>query len=211
MYTETLPKSCKEAKSIESKQYFTGKPCKHGHIAPRFTASNECAECARLRCVKRRKSQEIVEKLRDYSSRYNDATKEERNLKRREKLRKDGEYKRKEKERQREWVKKNKWYFRNKWAKDQATRRKAKTLVVNKELTVSFCSECPDHLTIDHIIPVSKGGVHDISNLQYLTSSDNSAKKDGCNIPVNGIYCLPCDPYLHQQLEIEAQARSALA
>lgn len=30
----------------ESK-YFTGKPCKHGHIAERYTMMGNCVECAR--------------------------------------------------------------------------------------------------------------------------------------------------------------------
>lgn len=33
-------------------RYYTGKPCKHGHIAERKTASGQCAECARLLCIR---------------------------------------------------------------------------------------------------------------------------------------------------------------
>jgi hypothetical protein len=29
--------------------YFTGKPCKHGHIAPRYVKNRECVECAKIR------------------------------------------------------------------------------------------------------------------------------------------------------------------
>ena len=29
--------------------YFTGKPCKHGHIAERYTLTGQCAECVRIR------------------------------------------------------------------------------------------------------------------------------------------------------------------
>lgn len=35
--------------------YFTGKPCKNGHVAPRQTSNGECHECARLRAQKIRK------------------------------------------------------------------------------------------------------------------------------------------------------------
>lgn len=31
--------------------YMTGRPCKHGHIAPRFASNRECTECAALRPV----------------------------------------------------------------------------------------------------------------------------------------------------------------
>jgi hypothetical protein len=30
----------------DSKWYFTGKPCKNGHIAPRFKSNRNCKECA---------------------------------------------------------------------------------------------------------------------------------------------------------------------
>lgn len=35
--------------------YFTGKPCKHGHISHRRTYDWKCAECVRLKCVKWRR------------------------------------------------------------------------------------------------------------------------------------------------------------
>lgn len=43
--TNDLPKSRKEAKRIGSIKYFTGEPCKHGHIAARYTDSGTCQEC----------------------------------------------------------------------------------------------------------------------------------------------------------------------
>src|SRR5690242_21386803 len=38
-----------EAKAAGSTRYFTGKPCKYGHLAERTTASGECAECYRAK------------------------------------------------------------------------------------------------------------------------------------------------------------------
>lgn len=40
-----LPVSRSEAKSAGLPQYFTGKPCKQGHLAPKFTNNGSCAEC----------------------------------------------------------------------------------------------------------------------------------------------------------------------
>lgn len=37
----------KAAKMAGEKHYFTGKPCKHGHIADRLTANGQCFECSR--------------------------------------------------------------------------------------------------------------------------------------------------------------------
>ena len=47
MDTKDLPKTRAEAKRIGSKYYFTGEPCKHGHIAPRKTKGS-CLECLKL-------------------------------------------------------------------------------------------------------------------------------------------------------------------
>jgi hypothetical protein len=41
------PKTRAEAKAIGAKYYFTGEPCKHGHIAPRKT-KGVCVECMRI-------------------------------------------------------------------------------------------------------------------------------------------------------------------
>lgn len=42
-----LPRTRAEAKAIGSTHYFTGKPCKHGHVAKRFTCDGGCIECSR--------------------------------------------------------------------------------------------------------------------------------------------------------------------
>jgi len=42
-----LPKSRAEAKATGAKYYFTGEPCKHGHIAPRKT-KGACVECLKV-------------------------------------------------------------------------------------------------------------------------------------------------------------------
>lgn len=44
MDTANLPTTRAEAKAMGAKYYFTGEPCKHGHIAPRKT-KGACVEC----------------------------------------------------------------------------------------------------------------------------------------------------------------------
>ncbi|AGN51421.1 hypothetical protein VPJG_00057 [Vibrio phage jenny 12G5] len=51
----------KEAKEQGLKRYFTGKPCKHGHVAERFVSEGKCCACA-------------VEKSRKYYEQNKDAT-----------------------------------------------------------------------------------------------------------------------------------------
>lgn len=47
MDTTKLPKTRAEAKAAGAKYYFTGEPCKHGHIAPRKT-KGACLECLKV-------------------------------------------------------------------------------------------------------------------------------------------------------------------
>lgn len=46
---EGLPRTQKEAKAMGVTRYFTGKPCRFGHVAVRVTASGACHECERER------------------------------------------------------------------------------------------------------------------------------------------------------------------
>ena len=64
MDTTTLPKTRKEAQDIGAKYYFTGEPCKHGHIAPRKT-KGACVECLKVEW------QQAAEKRADYFREYN--------------------------------------------------------------------------------------------------------------------------------------------
>ena len=61
-----LPKTHKEAISLGSPRYFTGKPCKFGHVSERFTKSG-CVECSSIRL--RAKRQEYPELYSEYERR----------------------------------------------------------------------------------------------------------------------------------------------
>jgi hypothetical protein len=45
-----------------------------------------------------------------------------------------------------------------------------------KKLIGNFYRNCPVGYEVDHIIPVSRGGLHTLSNLQYLTKKENRSK-----------------------------------
>jgi hypothetical protein len=64
MNTVQLPKTRKEAQDSGAKYYFTGEPCKYGHIAPRKTKGS-CVECLKVEW------QEAAEKRADYFREYN--------------------------------------------------------------------------------------------------------------------------------------------
>lgn len=62
------PKTRAEAKATGAKYYFTGEPCKHGHVAPRKT-KGACVECVRIEW------KTTLEKRKDYFTSYNQSNK----------------------------------------------------------------------------------------------------------------------------------------
>lgn len=57
----------KDAKASGSVQYFTGKPCQKGHVAPRTTSNGNCLACAVIKSAKWRienpeKSKEVAKR-----------------------------------------------------------------------------------------------------------------------------------------------------
>jgi hypothetical protein len=63
---KNLPKTRAEAKTLGVKYYFTGEPCKHGHIAPRKT-KGACVECLKVEWEKG--NQTRAEYFRQYNQR----------------------------------------------------------------------------------------------------------------------------------------------
>ena len=75
MNHEDLPKTRAEAKAAGAKYYFTGEPCKHGHVAPRKT-KGACLECIKLEW------QENSTKRAEYFKEYNKSEKGQENKRR---------------------------------------------------------------------------------------------------------------------------------
>ena len=49
------------------------------------------------------------------------------------------------------------------------------------KLMQELYENCPEGYEVDHIIPISKGGLHHQDNLQYLTKAQNRSKSDQIN------------------------------
>lgn len=159
-------------------RYFTGKSCKHGHVAERFVGNRQCVECGRR------------DNHRFYASNL-DAQ--------RTRCRENA---RANKEKIREHRKRNPEVWRRgstKWAKKHPDRKRA---VENRRRARQYaaggnytavdiaelfkhqrgrCAYCPALLTkknrhIDHIQPVARAGTNDRSNLQLLCQPCNSSK-----------------------------------
>lgn len=68
----------------------------------------------------------------------------------------------------------------------ETRRRREKELIATltpeefKEIK-RFYMNRPAGCHVDHIIPISKGGLHVLSNLQYLSAEENRAKSDSLN------------------------------
>lgn len=52
-----------EAKTLGLKRYFTGKPCRSGHVAERLVSSNHCLECKA--CYEKKRYSENPNKMRE--------------------------------------------------------------------------------------------------------------------------------------------------
>jgi hypothetical protein len=66
------------AEKLGHKHYFTGKPCKHGHVAPRYVSTWQCVPCTVERVVNWQYAN--PEKKRAKQKRYQDRKPTERKL-----------------------------------------------------------------------------------------------------------------------------------
>lgn len=62
-----LPSTMREARKLGYKRYYTGKPCKRGHVTERLSNNGYCLECHRQSTGKWRK--ENPDKVREYTAR----------------------------------------------------------------------------------------------------------------------------------------------
>jgi len=160
---ENTPKTRKEALETNSTYYFTGKPCKNGHISRRFTKNRNCEDCLRSRNLGRTKE--------GYWSDYGS----------------DPEYREKKREYARNYYKQNKdkSYFkgRRRWEIIQrATVATESGLIEMKKLYLQaqmMTLETGVKYEVDHIIPLQHplvSGLHVPKNLRITTAVENREK-----------------------------------
>ena len=162
--------SRKEAIERGLKRYFTGKPCKNGHVAERFVSNGRCVECAH-ECGRDWRAAN-PERVREYWRKYRAANADS--------LR---EY---EREQNRKWKAANPEKCAAHGAARRARRLKstpawADLSEIEKfyNLARRLTETTGEEHHVDHIIPLQGRrvcGLHVETNLQVLTAADNLAK-----------------------------------
>jgi hypothetical protein len=191
MDISTLPRTREEARRTNAKYYFTGEPCKHGHIAPRKT-KGACLECLKTHW------KESAVKREDYFADYN--------------------RKRHVREKKHEWYLKNKdkvieaanirpaeikRIYRNTWKQNnlvkiradaKARRRKHRQATPGwltrterteirqiYQIAITLSKSTNTQYVVDHIVPLRSEevcGLHVPWNLRVITREENLIKSN---------------------------------
>jgi hypothetical protein len=191
MDTTNLPKTRAEAKATGATHYFTGEPCKHGHIAPRKT-KGACIECLKVEW------QKAAETRADYFREYNQ----------REDI----------KDRKNEWYQENRdaviaaaatrpaavlREYRNAWKANNKvqiradtkarrrkhrdatppwlTRRQKSEIRQIYQIAITMTQTTGEQYVVDHIVPLrgeSVCGLHVPWNLRVITQDENLKKSN---------------------------------
>jgi 5-methylcytosine-specific restriction endonuclease McrA len=64
------------------------------------------------------------------------------------------------------------------WQRYMAKKKNQTPANVDIPALQQFYLNCPKGHEVDHIIPISKGGLHSLENLQYLTITENRKKSN---------------------------------
>lgn len=185
-----------DAKAAGEKRYFTGQPCKFGHLEERWVSDGGCLACKRitrrqqyLKNPERDKKwqQDNREKCRQACRKYRVKHPDRAREQSRQWALRNPE---KRRAAQQDWWKENKHRAISYSAKRRAVQRGAQ-LGDRKEyiefvrwakttpnLRCSYCNEVvpPERRDIDHVIPLSRGGADSVDNLCVACLSCNRQK-----------------------------------
>jgi hypothetical protein len=167
-----LPNSRKNAIKLNSKYYFTNKPCKNGHLAERYTSCGVCKICGKTPYNKEYKDKyykENTDKYKKYTKKYREKNKEKL-----AKYKKDnrGKFTALEVRRYCYKIKRTpKWLTKKDFIEIENIYIKA------KEKSKLY----KEQYHVDHIIPLNGkyvSGLHIQSNLQIIKASENLSKSN---------------------------------
>lgn len=167
------PVTRKEAINSNLKHYFTGQPCKHGHVAIRFTSNGLCQECHKIQNVKLYYKQNGKEKQKTDAIRL---TKQK-------------------------WRQRNKGTV-NSWTAFRYARKKQRTPLwlsdtdIEKikcyyQVAAMYTKEGIETWSVDHIVPLNGNivsGLHVPYNLRVIPQVENSSKGNNWNWETQSAY-----------------------
>lgn len=145
--------------------YFTGKPCKRGHVAPRFTSTRNCVEC--------NKERGRVANMTHLSAKLKRATARVNYWKDPEAARERG------REAGQRYYERHPKRVLADTRLQQIQKQQRTPKWANLKAIRVFYEACPEGYEVDHIIPLkgkSVSGLHVLENLQYLTVRENRSK-----------------------------------
>ena len=194
MFTELI--SRKDAMEQGLKRYYTGKPCKHGHVSERFVLQNRCVDCKTIH------NETVVKK-------WHDTNKEKVNIiKKQYKTRNRDKYL----EQKKKFYDKNKDVWRE-YARQWREANPEKILVSRAKRRADEIKRTPFWLTendyteirnmyrlaiaktnetgirwhVDHIIPLrgkNVSGLHVPQNLRVITATENMMKSNKFDLTI---------------------------
>ena len=191
MNYDDLPKTRAEAKATGAKYYFTGEPCKHGHIAPRKTKGS-CVGCLKLEweAAKATRAEYFTaynksEKGQENKRKYYEANREQVIARAQGRpLEEQRAYRRKYREANPEWDKAKTSFRRRRFrsatplwlTKEQ--KDAMKQLYIQAQKLTKLTGE---RYAVDHIIPLISDevcGLHVPWNLRVITQDENLRKSN---------------------------------
>lgn len=172
------------ANAAKAGRYFTGKPCKHGHVAERFLSCGICVECNRLFAANRREKYPeqtracVKAAYEKYGEKYAPG---KRTARAKWKLA-NPEWVKASNHKQ--YVRKGSAYWRAARSKRRAAERRQVPPWANVAEIERIYRECPTGHHVDHVIPLRGklvSGLHVETNLQYLPARANQRKHNRFN------------------------------
>jgi len=183
-----------EAMAANLPRYFTGRPCRHGHVSERTTIDGHCLGCNQMRAPEKYKKEAV--KARARIMEWRKANPEENRKRNRRSAQKhpgtgrDWEKSNRAKRRRQhsEWCKNHPIYVKVKGQRKRARKRQAEgshtAADVRRILKMQRgkCAYCrrklgPD-FHVDHIVALAKGGSNYPSNIQLTCGFCNCSKRD---------------------------------
>lgn len=160
----------KFAKENGLKRYFTGRPCKHGHICERMTGNSGCVECHRI--VSLAYSAKSYDKRRQYYLDNKEKIDEYQRIYHQENKERIAENFKK-------WRKAKPWKYREAGARRKSAKLSATPFWACIDTIKGIYKTCPKGWHVDHIVPLQNPnvcGLHVPCNLRHLHRRENEVK-----------------------------------